>query len=772
MQLERLLERNQRYRELIALRDSAAQSMPDAQANSVKVQIAELWLEKLRNPTAAVDVLRRVLEVDPGEAAALTLLERILSSEEAAVGTRREVMQLLTETFSKTGRKLDAARIMRAGTRFSVGEERERLLRDAAKLYVDEDMDAEALTDLGELFALRPDDEALAKEVAQLVTKRAAHERHVSILLSAAEHAKTRRRAAELSLRAATIAYDPVGNVSLAVELCERVFADDSERELALDAGRALDALLEAQNSHDARLPVLDRLSTLEQDATRKRELLGALAKLAATRSKHGLAVATWQRRLREDARDREALDGLIALLDEQADYPALVQALRERASTLGGRAGVQDLSRIAAVYAERLGDIEAALGTWRELHELAPEALADLHIGPLLDRAGQLESDRAARVLSGLGEAYLRFVVDPERAFAFFARALLSDPSLGSARAGLCSLLEVEDTRARAAEALATAYATTSDVEELVALLPHRLSGALDAEQRASLLRQTAQLEDARLGRPAAAFEHLCAALNELPNDGSRDADLLRLAADAEAWAPLADAFAEASRKLDPGSARAGQLSLMQAELWETRLSDLERAFAAYTAAGRSLPVDGKLAESTVRAATRLGNYAAAIDVVLGLAHKYDRVPDALLALVEAETKGPEAYRSLCENTEQRLDTARLTAPVRRALLTRVAEWYEHRADALDAAEAALAKASLTGGTPHAETLRRLIALQRRHPDRALYDSLIMVSDLSEQDLDLLVEASELARDVLADQGLYRGVLERLFVRSAGLLA
>ena len=52
----------------------------------------------------------------------------------------------------------------------------------------------------------------------------------------------------------------------------------------------------------------------------------------------------------------------------------------------------------------------------------------------------------------------------------------------------------------------------------------------ASEHEQRANLLRQTAQLEEARLGRREAAFEHLCAALSELPNDASRDSDLVRL--------------------------------------------------------------------------------------------------------------------------------------------------------------------------------------------------------------------------------------------------
>jgi tetratricopeptide (TPR) repeat protein len=772
-QLERLLERNQRYRELITLWDAAAQALPEREAAHVKVQIAELWLDKLDNPAAALDVLRKVLESDPREALALALAERVLGMEEAAVGTRREAMRLLTETFQRIERPLDAARVTRAGASFSFGDERERLLRASAAIFLTQELGDEALNDLGELLALRPEDDALAKEIGALVARLGAHERHVQILLHAAGQAKSKRRGAQLSLRAATIAHDPLGDRGLAVRLCERVFTDDSERDLALDAGRALDALLEAQNSHEARIPVLERLSLLEPDAERKRELLGALAKLSATRGDGQRAIATWQKRLQEDPRDREALDGLIALLDAQRDFVGLVDALRRRAGLFPERGGnVKDLSRIAQVYAEQLADIESALRSWGELYAVEPEAFSTLEIGPLLDRAGSREAERAARVLSGLGDAYLRFVSDHARAFNFFSRALLADPVLPSARAGLSQLLQDEALRGRAAEALASAYATTGDVAELVALLPHRLAGAADAKQRAVLLRQTAHLEEARLERAADAFEHLCAALLEEPHDSSSDAELMRLAGELELWGELRDAFARAAQRLDASSARAGQLRLHEAELSETRLKDLARAFEAYTAAARSLALDGKLAEAVCRTAARLGNFAAAFEVLAAFAHKHDRVPEALLGLLESETSGEEAYRALCKAAEASLDSVRLTPPVRRELLTRISEWQERHCGDPEAAERLLTVAAGAGGAPHSETLRKLVVLQRRRPGRALFDTLIAVSDLSEQDLDLLVESAELARDVLADEALFKSALERLFVRSAGLLA
>jgi len=767
--LEKLLERGGRWRELIALWDSGLSGLGAEEAARAQVQIASCWLDKLKNAPAALDVMRLLLTSTPLHKEALALTERILGSDDAASGTRRDALQLLRTTFERTQRPLDLARVLRAGFMYAAGDELETLHRDAATLFRSQGLGDEALLELGHLFVLRPDDDELEAEVAALVAELSAHARHVEILSRAADQAGSLRRACELRLRAATIAHHPAGEFERAIALCERVFAEDAEPELALDAGRALDALLEAKNRTEARVIVLERLANLETDKQRKREVLGALAKLAAGRGDNERAVATWRKRLAQDSSDREALDGLVQLYETGKDYPALVEVLRSRAALLGEQPGGRDLARIAEIQAEELFDLEAALATWSELLQRAPSLVPELPIAELLDRSAVREAERGARLLSALADAYRSLLSSSERALHYYGRALAADPTRLTARAGLTALLSEDAVRGRAADLLAGAYASSDEIDGLLDLLPHRLFGATDAAERARLLRQAAQLEEQRRENQARAFEHLAAALAEEPSNVALDLDLWRLAEASDSWEALAEAVAAAAAKLDPSSPRASQLKASEGELRERRLKDNEGAFAAYSAAASGKQLDPALADAVCRTATLLGRHRDAFEVVVQAAHTSDRMPEELLAAIEARVTDPSAYKSLAEAAEAVLEPAKINPPLRRALLSRVAEWRERASD-FDGAEALLVKATRLGG-PHVETLRRLVGLQRRAPGRALFDSLLSVAEVGTGDLDPLLEAADVAQTTLSDATLAKPVLERLFAQASAAL-
>ncbi|MFT3921222.1 MAG: tetratricopeptide repeat protein [Myxococcales bacterium] len=767
--LERLLERGERWRELIALWDSGTQGASPETAARIKVQIASCWLDRLKNAPAALEVLRKVLENGPGHVDALALSERLLGSEDASTGTRREVLDLLRKTFLRGNRPLDVARVVRASLSFAQGQEREQLHREAAKLWLEQGAGSEALSDLGELFVLRPEDEQLASESAELSSKLGEQGRWVGYLERAAQHTSQPVRAAQLRLRAATLAHDPVGDTERAIALCERVFLDDAESGLALDAGRALDALLEANGRHAARLSVLERLARLETDVERRREVLGALARLASTQGAGARAVSTWLKRLEEDPQDREALDGLVELYEGSQDYRALVDVLRRRVALKEGAAGGRDLARIAEVHSEALDEIESALKAWGELHSVAPDLVAALHVGDLLQRAATREGTRTARVLCALGDAYRVLLGEAERALFYYARALASDASLAAAQTGLGALLENDAVRAGAADALAGAYASTENSEGLLSLLPHRLFGASTPSERARLLRQAAMLEE-RKEQSARAFAHLCAALVEDPESSANDSDLRRLAQQEAGWQALADAALSASGKLAAESPRVAQLRALEGEIAERALDDSGRALEAYSSALRVSPTDTSLARTVVRVGAARGEYKLAFEVVLAAAQKADQVPDELLALIEAQVEGETAYRGLTRAAEESLESARLNAPVKRELATRIAGWQEKHCQDLEAAQSLLQKAYQLGA-PHAETLRRLITVQRREPGQALFGSLMALAELSQEEFAALIEAQELARDVLRDGDLERRVLGLTFRRSATAL-
>jgi tetratricopeptide (TPR) repeat protein len=767
--LERLLERNGRHRDLIALWDRVAQVVPPDEAVRLHVQSAELWFEKIHNGRAALELVRRVLAGAPQQADALAIAERVLAFEDAAVATRKSARDLLADAYGRAGRPLDVARVLRIGATFAPTAELPELLRRAADLSVEGGDRAAALDDLGRLLALQTDDEKLADETEELARELGAETRLVEYLDSAAQAAGLPRTAAKLRLRAGLVA-EQGKDFARASVLFDRVFREEGELELALQAGRALTRALAALGQHDQRTQALERLAALTPNADERRDALSMLSSLSTEQGDHGRAVRTLEERLRDDPTDRDALDALVRLHEEAGDHAELADVLGRRAKVLGPTDGAADLGRVAELCATVLADLPRALENWEEIARDAPDALPNLPIEGLLGAASKNECERSAALLAAVGHAYVRYLDQPEQALPFFERALAQLPGQASARLGLDGLLALESVRARAAEVLACAFAKTQDHEKIPPLLVHRVSGATSPGERATLLRECASLEEHRLVQPARAFEHLSQAFLEEPRDASYDADLRRLASATSAWDSLADALAIGAAKLEPSSARAAQLFALEAELRAQLLSQPERALEAYGLALRVQPTDRALVESICRVGAALGQFREPVDALVTLAQLTDQLPEDLLRVLEQATREVDSLRILCRTAETRVLEARLGVDVRRAWLLLTADWLEGRAADPDGAERVLSHAAVVGGTPHVETLRKLATLQRKRPSASLHATLLTISNLVETDLDPLVEAERLGR-TLDDEELRRGAQEYVLDRSAALL-
>jgi tetratricopeptide (TPR) repeat protein len=770
-QTEKLLERSGRFHELVLSLERQAQSAGSGGAGAAELdaRIAAIWLRELQSAPRAFEIAAKLLESDATDPRALVLVEEIFGSDAAPLGTRRAAFALLSELYDKLDRPLDKTRVTRASTSLFEGAERELRHREAARLLREREP-AEALSELAEAFVRSPNDDALLRELEEHAMRTNLEAPYADTLERAAARAETSLRRYQLTLRAAGLRQRVLGESARAVELYRSVLGQDEARAAALEAGRALDAIFDAAEDQRSRLAVLARLAELESVPEVRRELLGGLARVALALGDKDQALFAYKQRLEAHARDQEALDGLVELYEERRDFLPLIEVLRQRASTLGGRLAARDFARIGQIYAEELFDLDKALAALDELHAASPELAGELSIGDLLERSARREVEDTARLSTALGEAYRNWLSDADRALAHYARALAADPTLATARAGLVALLSEERVRGRAADVLATAYASSEDVAGLLELLPHRLATANSAAERARLLRQAAQLEAARRAAPEAAFVHAAAALVEDPTDAAVDLELWRLAEQLGTWKELVLALHQAADKVDAALPRYAQLRVSEAELSELRLLDLPRAFEAYQAVSKALPGDPALAEAVCRVAALLGRFEDAFDVVVALADRLDQVPDGLLSLLEERAAETGNYLPLAEAARAALARARLNGPLRRELLLRVAEWYEVRADDAAQAEQVLIDAGKLGG-PHAETLRRLAVLQRRTPGRALFDTLLAAAELQDRELVQLTEACELARNTLHDQALERTVLERLVERSASLL-
>ncbi|MDB4976496.1 MAG: Membrane protein in colicin uptake-like protein, partial [Myxococcaceae bacterium] len=724
---------------------------------------------KLHSVPHALALVQRLLQDDPENAQALELAEELLGATSESHGLRRKVLALLSDVYTRLARPLDQARALRAGLSLYEGDEREQRRRALIELLRGVDP-VEAFAELSEAVVRAPDDDALLNQLEQQAQREQREAALADALERAAAQTQAPLRRYQLLLRAAVLRERSLSQPERAIELYRSVLAQDDARVEAIDAGRALDRLYDEAGDARARMHVVKRLAELEAVPQVRRELLGALAKLALEVEDQDQALFAYRQRLAEDPRDQEALDALVGIYEERGEFELLIAALRQRASTLGGRLAARDFAHIGQIYANELFDLEAALKALSDLHTASPELAEELQLGGLLDRSAEREFSQSARISATLGDAYRDWLADVERALAHYARALVANPAESSAREGLKVLLANDKVRGRAADVLAGSYATTDDVEGLLSLLPHRLASASSAAERARLLRQAAQLEATRRDAPEAAFAHASAALIEDPSDPMFDLELWRLAEQLGAWKELVLALHKAADRIDVGAPRHAQLRVSEGELSELRLLDMPAALEAYQAATKALPADPALGEAVCRVAALLGRYGDAFDIVVALADRLDQVPDGLLALLEERAAETEGYEALCEAARSSLGRARASAPVRRELLLRVADWYDTKVGDAAAAEAVLMDAGKLGG-PHAETLRRLAEIQRREPSRALFDTLSAAAELHDRELAQLSEAAELARTTLQDDKLERAVLERLVARGSHLV-
>ena len=147
----------------------------------------------------------------------------------------------------------------------------------------------------------------------------------------------------ELMMQAAAVRADRIGDAAGAIGLLSTVLAmrgvpDDGRARRSAQAwsrcSRPPAATRSASTSSSGSPP-----SRRARDA--RREALGRAAQLAARLGQNARAIALWERRVAQDERDGEALDGLVDLLDGRGQAPsalARVLDLRAQAAPSDGR--------------------------------------------------------------------------------------------------------------------------------------------------------------------------------------------------------------------------------------------------------------------------------------------------------------------------------------------------------------------------------------------------------------------------------------------------
>ncbi len=782
--LERLLEKGERWTDLIELWQSQIPQQSAAQARKTRLRIAGCWIDQLSDSQRALDELRILLRESPGHEEACAQVERILDDQEAEQTTRSQALSLLRKNYLVAARPEDVVRVLVRALDFVEPDEKRPLHREAATRLAILGRDIEAIEHYRQLLLTDPTDADARKQLRQLANRSGRQDLHATALVDAADASTEADQKVAVLLEAAqlrrTVLDDENGAMALYTQVLE---IPDAEQSVALTAAHSLNELLAAADRHTDRLPVLEKLADLEQSSSVRRFVLGEAARLADTLGDTDRALASWKPVLESDEHDLEALAAVIELLERNERWDELVDALTRRAAAkvmpLQRRA---DLVRIAHVQVDKLDQLSEAIDTWLQvrsefgendetiaaLDELMTRAERHAELAELLGKAAEAQHGQASTLLIRVGDLYRLALDNAAEALGWYASALGISPTEEGALSGLKALLEVADCTAGAAAALAQAYETTGNWQGTLQLVDARLQATSDPRGQARLLGEAATLQLERASDQQAALASLCRALPLEPDNLATEAKLLRLAEAMDGWIEAAEALQAAAAAAE-GGPRSGQLYKVQAEIHEQRLEATTEALAAYRAAAEADPDDAVAFEAIARCAAQAGQWDVACDGANQALALRDRMLPAVIDSLTSAASDPEAWSALATA----LATALADQPLRPELAQQtellIAQWYQDKCDDLDAAEQAAARA-VEHNPDKLVPLELLAQLQRRHPGPELVTTLVRLDGIQEHSLDPLYEAARLVTESQQEVAKSRTLVERLYRKAGGM--
>ena len=399
-------------------------------------------------------------------------------------------------------------------------------------------------------------------------------------------------------------------------QLCEEHLQDPAR------AARAYQALVAEQPAHGAALRALERiheaegrLDALAENLAAQRELatdaaarLRLTARLAATTQALGDAegaIALWREAVGVDPRHEAALAALEALYEQLHRWPELTELLRARVALTADRREAARLhEKLAVVLATRLGDAAQAVRAYQGVLDTDPrnrralEALRDLH-----EAQGDLDA---------LASVYRRLLpLQDDAAGVKAIRLQLADALLRAGKKGEAAeqgrrALELEPHDDAALERLARVLEAAGAPQDAVRAVESRAASLAAAGRAADAVAAWVAAADTwerELAKPEAA----CAALEKVLElePARRDAwsrlkDLYARAGDWRAYVRVSDLF---TPHLDDPAERLATLADV-AEVHEKRLGQKDMAFITWCRAFGEAPFDPAVAAAVGRLA------------------------------------------------------------------------------------------------------------------------------------------------------------------------
>ncbi|MBX3155744.1 MAG: hypothetical protein KF773_07080 [Deltaproteobacteria bacterium] len=759
--LERLLERHERWPDLIALWEGRLESQSKRDREKTRARIATVWLDNLTDPSRALTAAKPLLAEADNDKEPCALLERILEAPTAARGVRESTLDLLRNHYDHANRPREVIRVLERVIELDPANSGP-LHEEAGNRLAELDDLAPAMDHYAALLAMNPASQAVEEKLRQLGERGGLHDRLALGLADAARKATDPTRRVELLGEAARTRLDKLDDVEAAIKLLvEASGINGASEHEQLGVARRLAALYAQTNRPRERLGVLERQAHLEANDAARSAILSEAAKLAETLGDTDRALSLWERRIDSDPNDLSGLDARIGILESQERWDDLVAALESRAGKVTAPNQKRaDLVRVALVHHQQRGDLNAAIDAWRRVvadnrdDEEGISALADLfaetsrwaEMADLLESSSGRATSRTVARLVRLGDALCKHLDSPVRALAAYRNAIAIEPASKEARSGLTALLEIPPTRAASSDALAQAFRSNGDLGGVLDLLPARLAEAKDDRTRLALYREAAQLRLEQKHDAQGALGDLAKAFPLAPRDQLIENQIVSLAKATGDYATAAAAYQQAIDALGTDQREAARVRLAYADLVGDHLGDQPRAADAYGQVAAVEPGNRRAVLAFAGLAPHLERWdEAAVAVVrhCGMREAFD---DELLSILELGAQKGAAHEALANALQAALDKHKLPATVGAQFHYRLSKIHrDHRSDRAGGIKS-LRRALELGGE-RAAWLTELVALERdAGTSPTLLEALRRLADADGRDLDSLVGAADVA--------------------------
>jgi tetratricopeptide (TPR) repeat protein len=513
-----------RWRELAEVleKEAHAEASPEPQAQFYR-RLGELRAGELMDLDGALAAFKSGLELEPQLAGARAGMEKLLASP-AHAEAALDVLEPLYETDGAHEKLLELGEV-RLGVTSGAAAKAQLLEQLANRAEQQLDDPARALEAMARALALEPDEPRFADEVERLGRAAGLDARAASALEDVLAAGVARETQRELGLRAARIwdalaSHDPSQQAR-----AERRYVAVLDAEPAnLEALEALDRIYRGRGDAQPLVAILERRAQEELDLAQKKRLYAEAAQLS-DRALHNADEATrlWRKLLEVDEADPAALDALAHLYEAGGHYAELVELCEQKARFEEDPAAQIGLkSRIAALYAERLNDLDKAVQAYRDLIDLAPDSLSALEaLEELETRRGDFMAvqEVLVRRLQAVGRGapqipvyrkLARLAVEkqgsPEDAMGYIHEILALAPEDEQAERELIELLE-----------------RTEKFHDLVDVLTEQANQRArrgDSSAEVALLVRAADVYEQKLGSADAATEILERILERDPNN------------------------------------------------------------------------------------------------------------------------------------------------------------------------------------------------------------------------------------------------------------